>query len=229
MYKIILWDLDNTLLDFFSAEAFSLNRRFDENGLGECTVEMARRFDAINNKYWQLLEEEKLTRSEALTQRFAEFFKNEGITFNGSLERFNQAFELGLADEVFFVENSLELVASLKGEFSQYAVTNGAVVVQNKRLQKSGFDKLFDGVFISEGVGFDKPSVEFFNYVFKNIPPCKREEVIIIGDSLTSDMLGGNNANITTCWYNPAGKKNTVGAAINYEIKTLSEILEIIK
>ena len=228
MFKVILWDIDNTLLDFFLAEHNSLNNRFKEYGLGECTLEAAARFDKINVKYWESIEKGTLTRENALTGRFKEFFEKEGISFD-DCKSFNTAFETGLADDVFLVENGYDTVKTLKGKYKQYAVTNGAVDVQNLRLKKSGFDKLFDGVFISEGIGFEKPSKEFFDYVLKRIVPCKKDEIIIIGDSLTSDMLGGNNAKIKTCWYNPKGNVNSREVSIDYEIKSFDEVLKILK
>ncbi len=228
MFKVILWDIDNTLLDFFLALHNSLNNRFKEYGLGECSLEAASRFDKINVRYWEYIEKGTLTREEALTGRFKEFFEKEGISFE-DCKSFNLAFETGLADDIYLIENGYDIVKSLKWKYNQYAVTNGAVEVQNTRLEKSGFDKLFDGVFISEGIGCEKPSVEFFDYVIKRIVPCLREEILIIGDSLTSDMLGGNNAKIKTCWYNPKGNINSREVRIDYEIKSLNEIYEILK
>lgn len=228
MIKTILWDLDNTLLDFFLAEANSLKNRFKEYGIGTCSIDAAKRFDKINVKYWESIEKGIHSREDALTLRFKEFFEKEGITFN-DFKSFNIAFENGLADKVFLVENGFDIVKSLKGKYRQYAVTNGAVDVQNIRLKKSGYDKLFDGVFISEGIGFEKPGKEFFDFVFSKIEPCSKDEIIIVGDSLSSDILGGNNAKIKTCWYNPYGNINNRGVIIDYEIKSLNEIYEVIK
>lgn len=228
MIKTILWDIDNTLLDFFMAEANSLNNRFADYGLGTCSLDAARRFDEINVLFWQYIEKGTMSREDALTGRFKAFFEKEGIPFS-DFKNFNIAFEKGLADKVFVNDGAFETVKALKGKYKQYAVTNGAVDVQNERLEKSGFDKLFDGVFISEGIGYEKPSKEFFSYVLNIIEPCNIDEIIIVGDSLTSDMLGGNNAKIKTCWYNPNGNTNNRGLKIDYEIKNLNEIFDILK
>lgn len=228
MFKTILWDIDNTLLDFSAAEAYSLKRRFVEYNLGECTDDMVKRYSVINEIYWQKLETGEMTKHRILEARFEEFFKNEGISLT-DVKSFNADYENGIADKIFFNENGYEIVESLKGRIKQYAVTNGAYSVQSVRLKKSGFDRLFDGVFISDSVGFEKPSSEFFSYVLKNIAPCSRDEIIIVGDSLTSDMLGGCCAGIKTCWYNPKEKENSRGLQIDYEIKSLNDIFKIIK
>ena len=113
----------------------------------------------------------------------------------------------------------------------QYAVTNGTLAAQRRKLAASGLDQLFDGAFISDEIGIEKPNIGFFKHVFDHIPNAnnlKKNEIMIVGDSLTSDMQGGNNAGIVCCWYNPHGNKNTKGLRIDYEIKNLSELKEIL-
>ncbi|MCR5207305.1 MAG: YjjG family noncanonical pyrimidine nucleotidase [Eubacterium sp.] len=227
MFKILLWDLDNTLLDFREAEAYSIKKRFEEYGLGVLDDEAVARYSKINDYYWQRLETGEMSKEHILEARFETFFKNEGIIFD-RIKSFNIDYENGLADKIFYNENGYEIVKSLTGKYKQYAVTNGAYTVQSVRLEKSGFGALFDGAFISDKVGFEKPSVEFFNTVLKSIPSCDKSEILIIGDSLTSDMKGGNNAGIKTCWYNPYENKNTKKVHIDYEIKSLNEIYKII-
>ena len=107
-----------------------------------------------------------------------------------------------LGSHIFPNDNGIELVRSLKGRVHQYAVTNGSAVAQERKLSVSGLDKLFDGIFISDKVGAEKPATEFFDRVFEQIPE-NREDVIIVGDSLTSDIRGANNAGIACCWSSP--------------------------
>ena len=228
MFKIILWDIDNTLLDFNAAEAYSLKRRFEEFSLGECSDDAVARYNKINIKYWEMLEKGEMAKSEILEARFKEFFSTENIAFN-RVKEFNEAYENGIADKIFFNENGFEIVESLKGKYLQYAVTNGSYSVQSVRLEKSGFERLFDGVFISDSVGYEKPSKEFFSYVLSHIPPVDRSEVLIVGDSLTSDMLGGYNAGIKCCWYNPQKNVNSKGIKIDYEILRLGEIFDVLE
>ena len=110
----------------------------------------------------------------------------------------------------------------------QYAVTNGTKIAQDGKLKNSGLIDVFDEVFISEVVGYEKPAVEFFDKVFETIGEYDRSEVLIVGDSPTSDIRGGNNAGIVTCWYNPKKLPNDAGVTVDYEITDLAQVLELI-
>ncbi len=227
MIKTLLWDVDGTLLDFGKAEEYGIRKCFELFSLGECTDEMLSRYSLINKKYWEMLERNELTKPEVLRGRFEEFFKSEGIEFN-KIDEFNLEYQYRLGDKVFFCDNGLETVQSLKGKVKQYAVTNGTYVAQNRKLKESGLDEIFDGVFISDKVGYEKPSIEFFKAVQNEIGEFKSDEVMIIGDSLTSDIKGGNNAGILCCWYNPKNYENKHNLKIDYEIKDIAEILDIV-
>ena len=117
----------------------------------------------------------------------------------------------------------------LKGRVRQYAVTNGTKVAQQRKLRNSGLDVLLDGVFISEDIGAEKPDIAFFHPVWETIGPYAPDEVLIVGDSLTSDMQGGNNAGIRCCWYNPKGAPVPENLKIDYNIRDLREILTILE
>lgn len=227
MVKTLLWDVDGTLLDFAKSEAYGIRKCFELFNLGECTDEMLSRYSEINHKYWRMLERGEITKSQVLHERFVEFFTSEGIVFN-RIDEFNDEYQIRLGDKFFFCDNALETVASLKGKVRQYAVTNGTFVAQNRKLTQSGLIDIFDDVFISDKIGFEKPSVEFFEAVQEKIGKFKAQEVMIIGDSLTSDIRGGNNAGILCCWYNPLNKENKTSLRIDYEIKDITEILDII-
>ena len=227
MITTLLWDIDGTLLDFGKAEEYGIRKCFEVFGLGECTDDMLARYSTINRKYWEMLERNELTKPEVLRGRFAEFFQTEGIEFD-RVDDFNVEYQYRLGDKIFFCDNALETVQQLKGKIKQYAVTNGTFLAQSRKLSQSGLDKIFDDVFISDKIGFEKPAVEFFDAVQEKIGKFSPEEVMIIGDSLTSDIRGGNNAGIITCWYNPLGLENKDGFKIDYEIKNIAEVLDII-
>lgn len=228
MIKTLLWDIDGTLLNFEKSENYAIKKCFELFGIGECTDEMVARYSPINRKYWEALERGELTKPQVLRGRFQEFFKSENISFD-RIDDFNAEYQVRLGDKVFFCDNGLETVTALKGKIRQYAVTNGTYIAQSRKLTQSGLIDIFDGVFISDKIGFEKPSVEFFDAVQKEIGEFSHDEVMIIGDSLTSDMRGGNNANIFCCWYNPHGAENKYGIKIDYEIKDIAEVIEIIK
>ena len=227
MIKTLLWDIDGTLLDFGKAEEYGIRKCFEIFELGECTDEMLVRYSKINRKYWEMLERNELTKPEVLRGRFVEFFQTEGIHFD-KIDEFNLEYQYRLGDKVFFCDNGLETVTALKGKIRQYAVTNGTFVAQSRKLEQSGLINIFDDVFISDKIGFEKPNIEFFNAVQQKIGNFNRDEVMIIGDSLSSDMRGGNNADILCCWYNPHNLENKNNVKIDFEITDISEIFKIL-
>ncbi len=227
MMKVILWDIDGTLLDFHAAERVAIKNLFQKFQLGECTDEMLGRYSKINKSYWERLERGELTKPQILVGRFETFFAEEGLDVSVASE-FNQAYQLSLGDTIVYCDDSYEIVKSLKGRVKQYAVSNGTIVAQTKKLERSGLGELFDGVFLSEQLGVEKPNVQFFEQVFAAIGPVNKAEVIIVGDSLSSDICGGNNAGICTCWYNPDMQKTSAEYRIDYEIRDLHEIYEIV-
>lgn len=228
MFKVILWDIDGTLLDFLKAEHAAFNKCFEVLNLGKCTDEMIARYSKINRKYWEKLERGELTKPEVLVGRFEEFFELEGIGKEHAVA-FNNEYQVRLGDTVCFCDNGYELVKELKNSVKQYAVTNGTKIAQDKKLSKSGLDQLLDGIYISEVVGIEKPGIGFFEHVFNEIGTYNPDEVLIVGDSLTSDMRGGNNAGIKCCWYNPRKEENNLDVKVDYEISNLQEIMTILE
>ena len=228
MIKAILWDVDGTLLSFKKAERAAMQSCFDSYGLGQCTEEQLRRYSVLNLDYWKRLERGEITKERLLVERFEKFFAAEGLPC-ADPAGFNAEYQLRLGDTICFNDDSYRLVESLRGRVGQYAVTNGTRVAQDRKLRRSGLDKLFDGIFISDAVGCEKPGLAFFDYVFAHIPPWGKEEILIVGDSLTSDIRGGNNAGIRTGWYNPDGEENTAGVHVDYELRDLREVLKLVE
>lgn len=226
--KVILWDIDGTLLNFAEAEKAAIRTCFGMFGLGECTDEMLADYSEINRNYWKRLERGEISKKEVLEGRFREFFAKYNLDVSAA-EKFNTQYQVSLGDTVVFYPNGLEVVQALKGKIPQYAVTNGTKIAQDKKLKNSDLIHILDGVFISEMVGVEKPGVGFFEKVFETIGEYDKSEVMIIGDSLTSDIQGGNNVGIVTCWFNPGGKKEETDLRIDYEIRNLDEVLKIVE
>lgn len=227
MIKVLLWDIDGTILDFLAAEKAAMKKCFEVCGIGECTDEMIVRYSKINRKYWEMLERGELTKPEVLIGRFEEFFESEGIVTDCAVT-FNGEYQVRLGDTICFRDDAYELLKSLKGFVKQYAVTNGTKIAQDKKLKLSGLIDIFDDIFISEELGVEKPGIGFFEKVWEKIGKYGADEIMIIGDSLTSDIRGGNNAGIICCWYNPNGAVNDRGVKIDYEIDNLQKVKEII-
>lgn len=228
MIKVILWDVDGTLLDFEAAEKVAIRQCFASHDMGECTDEMLSRYIVINRKYWEALERGELTKPEVLVGRFREFFETEGLPVKHA-ESFNKEYQVRLGDTIVFCDNAFELLQKYKGQIKQYAVTNGTKVAQDRKLKNSKLDTLFDGIFISDVLGVEKPNKEFFDKVFEAIGNYEKDEVIIVGDSLTSDIKGGNNAGILTAWYNPKRIENAKNVNIDFQISNLWEIEQILQ
>lgn len=227
MIRVILWDIDGTLLDFAAAEREAIRGCFATFGLGECTDEMLARYSVINRQHWEKLERKELTKPQVLIGRFEVFFAEEGLV--ADCAAFNDEYQIRLGDTVCFHDDGYKLVQQLKGRVRQYAVTNGTKVAQQRKLRNSGLDVLLDGVFISEDIGAEKPDIAFFHPVWETIGHYEPDEVLIVGDSLTSDMQGGNNAGIRCCWYNPKGVPAPEHLKIDYNIRDLREILTILE
>ena len=227
-YKYLLWDLDGTLLDFLASERAALKSLFIKYGFGECSDEKIARYSKINVKYWQALERNEMTKPEFLVGRFKEFFEIEGLDASKAKE-FNDDYQLALGDTIVYCDNSLELLKNFKREgYIQAAVTNGTKAAQVKKLAGSGFDKVLDYVFISEDVGIEKPNVGIFEKVIADMKIKNIKEAIMIGDSLSSDMKGGNNIGVDTCWYNPYHEIKDLDVDINYEISNLQMVKDIL-
>ena len=223
MFKVILWDVDGTLLNFDKAEKYALRQCFAKFDLKECTDAMISRYAEINKRYWKRLEAGEITKEQVLLERFSEFFQKEHIRCD-KIKEFNDEYQVRLGDKIFFNDDSKSLLERLKVKAKQYAVTNGTYVAQKRKLENSGLDVLFDGIFISDQIGYEKPDIRFFDHIWKQTGVYEKDDVLIVGDSLTSDMQGGNNAGIRCCWYNPEDKENNTNVKIDYLIHDLNEV-----
>ena len=227
MIKTILWDVDGTLLDFLAAEKAAIRTLFSVFSLGECTDEMLERYSFINVGFWQRLERNEITRAEVLRGRFEQFFSEYGLD-PGIAEQFNERYQLTLGDTIVYRDDSLNILKALKGKVKQYVVSNGTIVAQTKKLKNSRIGELMDGVFLSEKLGIEKPDKGFFDKVFSEIGADDLSEVMIIGDSLTSDIQGGMNAGIKTCWYNPEKADLPDHYHVDHIICDLHEVFDLL-
>ena len=228
MIQTILWDIDGTILNFHRSAENSLKNTFKKFGYGEITDELLHMYEEINDVYWCKLEKGEIIKEKLLVERFVEFFTKIGVETTRVVE-FNQAYLNGLLDTVVFMPEAYETVKKLHPEYKQYIVTNGVKELQRKKIAKAHIEEFFDGIFISDEIGYEKPHIEFFNYVFDRIPTKNPDEVIIIGDSLTSDIAGGIRAGIHTCWYHPSNEENHSDVKPEFTVTSHLAFQELLK
>lgn len=227
-YTTILWDLDQTLLNFDLSMEHALRAVFDQYGM-PIDEEITARYDTINRSYWLRLESGELTKEQVTVGRFRTLFEELGIT-HVAPEQINADYQRELGNVYFYMDGAKELVTLLKEKgYRQYVVTNGVNSTQASKMKRSGLDRIMDGVFVSELMGYPKPRKEYFDACFVALPGVTREECILVGDSLTSDMRGAENAGVASCWFNPAGRAKDVEVRTDYEIRRLEELLAILE
>lgn len=226
MIRNVLFDLDDTLLDFHRAEAEAIRHTLREFGINP-TDETVALYSKINRSCWAKLETGEYTREEVLHRRFDILFQTLGV--EGDAHETQKLYEYRLSLGAYYLDGAENLLDELFGKYRLYLATNGIVNVQSRRIKDSGIGKYFDGIFVSERIGYNKPDKRFFESAFLEIPDFKLEETVIIGDTLTSDILGGINAGIKTVYFNPKNRKNDTGITPDYEIGTLADLTELLK
>ncbi len=226
-YTTLLMDADETLLDFRKSEGFALEATLREHGIA-MTPAVHDRYHEINRVLWQQLERGEIERARLKEQRFEELFVwlgAEGI----DAAAFNASYMQTLGTKGFLLEGALDLLKDLSEKYAVYIITNGSASVQHVRLADSGILPYVRGVFISEEVGADKPSVGFFDPVWHAIGAPDKRELLIIGDSLTSDIRGGINAGIDTCWYNPDGAAHPADIVPTATVHSYQELRQFLQ
>ncbi len=226
MIKAVLLDSDDTILDFTLAEHIALKKTLAEVGI-EPKDETIALYSEINKRHWEMLERGELTRAQVLTQRFERLFEALGI--EGDSTATQASYEHNLSIGHYFIPGAVELLEALHGKYKLYMVTNGNEKVQVPRLKSADIGHFFEEIFISQRIGFDKPRIEFFDRCFAQMPHFENDEMIIIGDSLTSDIQGGINAGIHSCWFNPRGKQGREDIVPEFTVRSLDEIPELLE
>lgn len=217
----VLLDLDDTILDFKKAERIAIGKTFRGIGI-EPTDEVIARYSEINTEQWEKLELGLVSREDALRDRFDILFRELGVKCSGiDAERtYEKLLEIGH----YFMPGAEEMLEEIYKSYDLYIVSNGLASVQDSRLKSADISDMFKGIFISERIGGQKPDREFFDRCFARIPGFEHERAIIVGDSLTSDIRGGINAGIKTCWYDPYCKPMRAGITPDYRITALNEL-----
>ena len=219
MMEFLFLDLDDTILDFHKAERIALSKTLREFGV-EPAEEVLSLYHRINLWHWEQLEKGKLTRDEVQVGRFAALLRELGVSADAV--RCTRSYEGNLAVGHYFLPGAEEAVASLSQKYRLFLASNGTASVQAGRLTSANLYRFFETVFISQELGFNKPAKEFFDAGFARIPDFDPKKAVMVGDSLTSDILGGKNAGITTVWVNPERRLPHPEIVPDYEIESLA-------
>ena len=223
-YKYLLFDLDHTLLDFDAAEDIALSQLLKEEGVVDIQA-YKDYYVPMNKALWKDLEQKKITKAELINTRFAKLFAHFGIEKDGAYLAERYQFFLSKQGQTFpGVENLLKKLIS-KG-YELYAATNGITYIQTGRLEQSGITPFFKEIFISENLHTQKPDAEFYEKIGARIPNFDKNQTLMIGDSLSADIQGGNNAGIDTIWYNPHHLENKTQAQPTYEVDSYQALLD---
>jgi 2-haloacid dehalogenase len=184
-------------------------------------------YQRINSELWKALERHEITPAVLRLRRFEQLL--EALQLTGSADELNLAYveQLGLCTDL--IDGAYEVVQTLSRTSRIAIVTNGLESVQRSRLMRSTIHPFVTELIISEEVGAAKPQAAFFDVAFAETGNPSKEGVLIIGDSLSSDIQGGVNYGIDTCWYNPGGESKPESLSITYEITRLQNLLAIVE
>ena len=225
-YKFLLFDLDGTIFDYDKAEMNALKKTFNDFGFGfeETHLELYRKFNA---QVWREFEEGTLQQDELKIRRFDELKNSLKLDFN--IYDFSDSYLKNLSGRTDLIDGSAEILDILQSNYKIFLITNGLKDVQRPRIAASEVAKYFKDIIISEEVGYAKPDPKIFDIAFKRMNNPGKDEVLLIGDSLSSDITGGSNYGVDTCWFNPKSIEKPHGLNITHEIKNLDELINILQ
>ena len=221
MLEFLFIDLDDTILDFHKAEHVALGKTLQTFGL-EPNEQVLGRYSQINKGYWERLERKEVTREALLVDRFADLFAEFGLLVNPA--QCARTYEKNLGTGHYFLPGAEEAVKSLSKKYKLYLASNGTSHVQAGRLESAKLAPYFEEIFVSQEMGANKPDRLYFERCFEKIPGFDVKKSMIVGDSLSSDILGGKQMGMMTCWVNPAGKPCSEALRPDYEIPALSHL-----
>ena len=224
-YPILLLDADNTLFDFNAG-----NRRAFSEVCRVCRLpdsdQLFHAYEKINDELWGAFDRGECSKDFLVVERFRRYLQRFGL--QADPVQCNDIHLESLKTNTALMPHALEVCRTLVQSHRLYIVTNAVAAVQKARLAASDILPYISDAFISEEAGASKPSAEYFDYVFSRIPDAAREDCLLVGDSVSSDIQGANNYGLACCWYNPNGLAAPVGLRIDYEIQDLRQLLSIV-
>lgn len=227
-FTTLLFDADDTLLDFHKDERQALIRALTHYGV-PATEENIKIYSDINQGMWKQLERGELTKPELKRTRFKKFFEAIGFECDEEPLTVNEYYLSLLGEGGNTLEGAVETVKALREKgYELHIITNGVAQTQAKRLKRSGLLPYINEVFVSETIGFQKPRKEYFDAVLDSIKEKDKEKILVIGDSLTSDIQGAMNADLHCCWLNRYGKELPEEYSVDWTIRDIREINNIV-
>ena len=225
-YPILLFDADNTLFDFPAAERAAFQEVCREAGFS-FSEEGYALYHRCNGELWEDFNAGRCTKEFLLVERFRRYLARSGQA--GDPEQMNRTHLRMLATSAVLFPDALPVCRTLAEKRRLYIITNAVESVQRTRFAASPITPCFQDFFISETVGCGKPEKAYFDYVLARIPGARPEDCLVIGDSLSSDIRGANNAGLPCCWLNHTGRPRPEGFRIDYEIRALTELLPLLE
>ena len=225
-YQWLLFDADGTLFDYDRAERNALQNAFVQHGY-PFKKEYLAEYRRVNHAIWLEFEQGQIDQVTLRTRRFELLFQ--AINLKADPREFSPAYLANLAEGTYLIDGAVETLELLSGNFNLAIITNGLKEVQRPRFRRSAINGYIKTIIISDEVGVAKPDPKIFDIAFAQMNQPAKNQVLIIGDSLTSDIQGGRNYGIDTCWFNPAGKQNDHQIASTFEIRRLAELLKLLE
>ena len=225
-YKYLLFDVDNTLFDYTKGERYALESSFGHFGINYNFADFAVFYATINHQIWSEFERKEITSVKLRVERFKRLFMK--LDMNIDAADFSEFYLNQLGETAYLLDGALDMLNSIPAQYELALITNGLKDTQISRLNKSVIQKFFSKITISEDVPNPKPHEDIFIEAMRKFGNPDKSEVIIIGDSLSSDIQGGINFGIDTCWFNPEKTENTSSFIPTYTIHNLMDFLNII-
>lgn len=223
-YKTVLFDADGTLLDFKRSEDEAVRMTISSFGITP-TDELVCKYSEINDSLWKALEKGEIEKNVLLYHRFELFCEHFG--YECDAKEMARSYMHNLSKMSYIIDGADELCQKLYGKVKMYIVTNGVEFIQKGRFANCPITKYFDDIFISGVLGYEKPDINYFIKVDELIG-LNKSETLIVGDSLSSDILGGMNYGIDTCWYNPSSKNAPSDTNITHIATDFNSIYDFI-
>ncbi len=226
MFQYLFLDLDDTIFDFHKAEYVAVGKTMASLGI-DPTEEIRDRYRIINLAHWKMLERKERTREQIVVDRFAVLFQELGVDADAA--QCAEQYAENLSRQHDLLPGAKEALEILGKKYRLFLASNGTGWVQVRRMKDANIGHYFEKAFISEEIGENKPDAAFFRRSFSQIPDFDPAKALMVGDSLTSDILGANNAGIASCWVNPKHKPRQPGISVDYEISALSELYPLLE